>query len=90
MHSYPACFPSLDQYREWLHYARVAKASVNICHDCTPEYRRRMVDADRCHPHRRWGYDPDQRTPSEPEVTEAQRRADELLRNAALKEIVDA
>lgn len=53
----PACFDTRAQWNEYqrmwnLSYRSVKpKPKVNICRDCTPEHRDRMIEEDRCaHP----------------------------------------
>jgi len=45
----PACFDSDAAFAQWVAAARDSGHPVrNHCADCTPEYQRRMVAANRC------------------------------------------
>lgn len=45
----PACFESDEQWREWATLADFTQLPRRrFCVDCSPEYRDRMLEADRC------------------------------------------
>lgn len=47
----PACFTSVEQYREWKHWARMSMENVSRmgpCIDCTPEFQQEMIACKRC------------------------------------------
>lgn len=50
----PACFPSYIQYREYLSLKRLSQEAhlfQGVCHDCTPEFKERMLSLGKCeHP----------------------------------------
>lgn len=49
MDYYPKCFDSLEQYMLWKNVARNAYPGASgICADCTPEYKEKMIKANRC------------------------------------------
>lgn len=48
--SFPACFPTHAQYREWRKVAIIAKESVTPCTDCTRPYKAHMTDQGKCFP----------------------------------------
>jgi hypothetical protein len=50
--SYPRCFKNRAQFIAWVHAARIANPGPSgYCVDCTPEYKKEMLKADRCaHP----------------------------------------
>jgi len=55
--SYPACFSSASQYREWIYLNRQASQprDPSYCLDCTPEFKERMMGENRCsHPETRF------------------------------------
>ena len=55
--SYPACFSSAAQYREWVTLNRWAAQprDPSYCLDCTPEFKEQMMNESRCsHPETRF------------------------------------
>jgi len=40
---FPHCFPSEQQYREWVGYAKIVAEPVHICEDCTKDFQREML-----------------------------------------------
>jgi len=48
----PLCFDSEAQYNDWIECCRLTEVSRdNYCHDCTPEYKKKMINCGRCtHP----------------------------------------
>lgn len=54
----PACFRSDDEYREYTvaalltgHASRGVTTKINYCRDCTPDYKREMLESGQCsHP----------------------------------------
>ena len=48
--NYPECFSSKKQFLEWKRLARASnlKSRASVCIDCTPEYKTRMMQEDRC------------------------------------------
>jgi hypothetical protein len=45
----PSCFSSREQYALWMRSARSTKPGRSgYCEDCTPEYKRKMVEQNRC------------------------------------------
>lgn len=45
---YPLCFDTIDDYRAWVVFAKMAKENVSPCDDCTREFQERMQDQHRC------------------------------------------
>jgi hypothetical protein len=45
----PDCFPTKKMYREWIYLANVVREVSSICDDCSPEYKQRMIEQERCH-----------------------------------------
>lgn len=55
--SYPACFNNASQYRDWIYLNRQATQprDPSYCLDCTPEYKEKMMNENRCsHPETRF------------------------------------
>jgi hypothetical protein len=46
--STPLCFQSKEQFENWKEFARIAKDKCSICEDCTPAYRHKMKEVNRC------------------------------------------
>jgi len=48
--NYPECFSSKKQFLEWKRLARASNliSRASVCVDCTPEYKTRMMQEDRC------------------------------------------
>ena len=49
--SFPRCFDSSSQYKDWLEQEAIAKTVPirrNICEDCDLEYKNSMVASGRC------------------------------------------
>lgn len=48
--NYPECFSSKKQFLEWKRLARASnlKSRASVCIDCTPGYKTRMMQEDRC------------------------------------------
>lgn len=48
---HPLCFISREQYVEWLTYESIVPTQNfrrNICEDCTKDYQKSMISANRC------------------------------------------
>lgn len=48
--NYPACFPSLHHYKQWVKAAINAKEDASPCDDCNEKYQQSMVNTQRCMP----------------------------------------
>lgn len=47
--SYPACFSSMEEYKGWKMFARIASpGNAKHCADCTPKYKLAMIKANKC------------------------------------------
>ncbi len=46
--SRPACFDSAKQWEAWCQYNGYSGQPVSPCHDCTPDYQHRTLNARRC------------------------------------------
>jgi hypothetical protein len=48
MTTYPICFKSPKQFREWAYLAMQAREEATPCGDCTKDYQERMLRECRC------------------------------------------
>ena len=45
----PSCFSKLSNWKDWNRLTMLAdKPKENFCIDCTPVFKQRMLEADRC------------------------------------------
>lgn len=44
----PLCFNSDRDFGQWLYFAATAREECTPCSDCTPEYKQKMTEQNRC------------------------------------------